>query len=130
MPSLTRSQARQLRQSSTDAEAILWYRLRGGRLGGFKFRRQHPVPPFIADFCCVAEQLIVELDGSQHGDSDASRDEALRGAGFRVLRYWNNQVFEQLEDVLAEILAVLHGRTLTPDPSPTGEGRINQGECA
>lgn len=128
LPTATRDQARSMRKVPTDAESRLWYRLRSGRLGQHKFRRQYPIPPYIADFCWVAAKLVVELDGSQHGAADVQRDDALRRRGFRVLRFWNNAVFERLDDVLTAILAALQDPTLTPGPSPTGEGRKDERE--
>ena len=74
LPTTTLENSRRLRRDMTDAEQKLWQSLRSGQLGGLKFRRQHPIPSYIADFCCVAEKLIVELDGSQHSErADATR---------------------------------------------------------
>jgi very-short-patch-repair endonuclease len=110
----------------TDAEQKLWYRLRGGRLDGLKFRRQHPVPPYIVDFCCTEARLVIELDGSQHGaDVDAARAAALERRGLRVVRFWDNQVFEDLDGVLQVIIDIARARTLTrrcAPPSPGGRG--------
>src|SRR3546814_9258168 len=79
LPTTTLRNARRLRSDMTDAEQKLWQHLRGGQLDGLKFRRQHPIPPYIADFCCVAVKLIVELDGSQHSEqADAVRSEERR----------------------------------------------------
>src|SRR3546814_5127644 len=78
LPTTTLENSRRLRRDMTDAEQKLWQQLRGGQLDGLKFRRQHPIPPYIADFCCVSEKLIVELDGSQHDDHvDAARSRYL-----------------------------------------------------
>lgn len=101
---------RRLRKSMTDAERRLWRALRNRQLGGHKFRRQHPVPPYVVDFACVERRLIVEVDGGQHSgqeDADAARTRALQAQGFRVLRIWNNEVMENLEGVLAVILQAL-----------------------
>lgn len=77
--------------NSTEAERELWYHLRAGRLQGMKFRRQHPLPPYVVDFYCEAAQLIVELDGSQHSEAvDAKRTHALEQKGMRLLRFWDN----------------------------------------
>jgi very-short-patch-repair endonuclease len=104
------AQARTLRRESTDVERRLWFALRG-RQALFKFRRQNPVPPYIADFACVEARLVVELDGGQHGgERDAARDATLEAAGWRVLRYWNAQVVENLDGVLADIAAVAAAR--------------------
>ncbi|MGQ0801116.1 MAG: endonuclease domain-containing protein [Pseudomarimonas sp.] len=88
LPSQALRTARQLRQASTAAEVELWYHLRGGRMLGLKFRRQHPVPPYVADFCCLEARLVVDLDGSQHAeDVDLERTQALQARGFEVLRF-------------------------------------------
>jgi very-short-patch-repair endonuclease len=100
--------ARQLRRAQTEAEGILWSRLRSGRLSGLKFRRQHAIAPFIVDFACLSCRLIVELDGSQHAERTAQDEERslfLSGKGFRVIRFWNRDVLTNLEGVLATILA-------------------------
>ena len=98
--------ARQLRGDMTDAEARLWFRLRHRQLGGFRFRRQYPAGPYIGDFVCVQAHLIVELDGSQHLDSarDAVRDGWFCGYGFRILRFWNDDVLLRTDEVLSKIL--------------------------
>jgi len=111
--------ARSLRRAQTDAERKLWLLLRDRRLAGFKFRRQHPIGPFIVDFCCTEARVIVELDGGQHAlthDSDAARSHYLAGQGYRVLRFWNNEVLGNITGVLERIVESL---TLNPDrPSP------------
>ncbi len=99
-----------LRQAMTEAEIRLWYQLRDRRLLGHKFRRQHSIGPFIADFACVAARLVIELDGSQHADhaaSDARRTAYLASAGWTVIRFWNGRVLTDLENVLREIIAQL-----------------------
>jgi very-short-patch-repair endonuclease len=123
LPSRTRSQARALRETPTDAEAKLWFHLRAGRLDGLKFRRQHPFPPYVVDFYCVASRLIVELDGSQHTEaSDVARTSTLERRGLRVMRFWDNDVLRQTDSVLAAILDAARAPTLTPTPLPAGEG--------
>ncbi len=126
LPTHSKSIARKLRRTMTDAEQTLWYRLRGGRLAGLKFRRQHPVPPYVVDFCCDEVQLVVELDGSQHTDMlDNARTKALEQQGMVVLRFWDNQVFSDVDVVLNEILRIARSRTLTRPfgaPSPGGRG--------
>ncbi|MCE3046442.1 DUF559 domain-containing protein [Legionella sp. 16cNR16C] len=94
-----------LRKNSTDAERHLWYYLRANRLG-FKFKRQAPIGTYIVDFLCFEKRLVIELDGGQHMDSqiyDIKRTDWLRAQGFRVFRFWNNEVFQQTESVLEVI---------------------------
>ena len=122
LPSRSRTFARRLRQSQTEAEIRLWTFLRGSRLSGFKFRRQHPVPPYVLDFYCDDAKLAVELDGSQHTEvTDLERTRALQSKGIRV-RFWDNDALSRTEAVLETILASLRAPTLTPTPLPVGEG--------
>jgi very-short-patch-repair endonuclease len=98
--------ARQLRQRMTDAESRLWRHLRRRNIEGFKFRRQHPLGPFVADFVCLEARLIVEVDGGQHGEResyDRRREAWLSEQGYRVLRFWNNDVLCETESVLEVI---------------------------
>jgi very-short-patch-repair endonuclease len=112
-----------MRSDQTGAERKLWRCLRSGQLNGFKFRRQHPVPPYVADFYCEALRLVVELDGSQHtGALDAVRTRALETQGLAVLRFWDNDVLTRTEAVVEAIFAFACNRTLTPTPLPAGEG--------
>lgn len=102
--------ANALRKQLTDAERRLWYHLRSRRLSGYKFRRQHPVGPYFADFACLEAGLIVEVDGGQHADqhdSDARRTAYLQSQGFKVLRFWNHEVLGDTEAVLQAILREL-----------------------
>ncbi len=113
--------AKQLRHNSTDAERLLWSRLRTHRLNGYKFKRQAPLGPYIVDFACFEEKLVVELDGGQHAEAagkDRQRDRWLEEQGFRVLRFWNNEVFGNLEGVLTRILEALSPSQLPSSPSP------------
>ena len=108
--SITR--ARSLRRRATDAERLLWSRLRGRRLAGYKFRRQVPICDYIVDFACFDKRLIVELDGGHHGfDVNLRHDEIRRvrieSKGFKVLRFWNYQVFADIDGVLESILGEL-----------------------
>lgn len=101
--------ARALRRSLPPAERRLWARIRNKQLDGFRFRRQHTVGPFIADFACIEARLIVELDGDQHGRKDgpardARRDAYIEEVGWRVLRFWNGEVFMNIDGVLNAIL--------------------------
>ncbi|MCW5647165.1 MAG: endonuclease domain-containing protein [Sphingopyxis sp.] len=106
--------AKALRRALTQPEKKLWSALRDRRLGGFKFCKQQPIGPFIADFVCQERRLIVEVDGSQHAESetDRTRDAFLTSKGYCVLRVWNNDVTDNLSGVLAAILAAL----LDPHP--------------
>ena len=101
--------ARHLRQNMTDAEASLWHHLRNRALMGCKFRRQHPVGPYIVDFACIERKLVVELDGGQHVDNpaDAVRTRWIEASGYRVLRFWNNDALVQQQVVLAVIFEAL-----------------------
>jgi len=111
--------ARQLRRNQTDAERKLWSRLRAAQLG-VKFRRQHPVAGYYADFCCIEHRLIVELDGGQHVEQqayDEQRTKDLQAAGFRVLRFWNDDALLRTDDVLAAIVQAL-GELPSTHPLP------------
>jgi adenine-specific DNA-methyltransferase len=117
--------ARGLRSASTDAELLLWKYLRGRRFGDAKFRRQFPIAGFVADFACLNAKLIVEFDGGQHADrvtQDSNRTSVLHAHGFRVLRFWNNDVLMNTDSVLMEISAALSAPP-SPQPSPaSGRG--------
>ena len=116
--------ARRLRKESTDAETRLWLHLRAHRYGGYKFKRQQPIGPYIVDFACFDARLVIEVDGGQHAEaapSDSVRDAWLFGQGFRVLRFWNNEVLGNTEGVIQRIALSLQNPS--PQPSPTrGEG--------
>ena len=107
----------------TDAERRLWSELRGARLGGYKFKRQWSLGPYVVDFCCWEAKLIVEVDGGQHNQEvDASRTTWLEADGYRVLRFWNNEVLENPEGVLQRIVVALPAHP-HPNPLPqAGEG--------
>jgi very-short-patch-repair endonuclease len=123
VPTITHQRSLELRQAATDAERKLWLHLRASRLNGYKFRRQHPIPPYVVDFYCDALALVVELDGSQHNaESDAMRTKALEDAGLRVVRFWNDEVLKNTQAVLDAILNIAENRTLSPTPLPEGEG--------
>jgi very-short-patch-repair endonuclease len=116
-----------LRTTSTDAEKRLWSRLRNRQLGGVKFVRQFPIGPYFADFTCREAMLIVELDGGQHAESahDVRRTAYLDAQGYRVQRFWNNDVLKNTDGVLAAIAAALAAADelpLTPTLSPEGRG--------
>lgn len=126
------STAKKLRRNMTDAERRIWYRLRAHRFEGIKFKRQVPIGSYVVDFACLNHKLVVELDGGQHSDAsrDRYRDEWLRENGFRVLRFWNNDVLKNTDAVLLEILSAL--QSFEPRPlsrraaratlSPLGRG--------
>lgn len=117
--------AKTLRQNMTDAERVLWRHLRAHRLLGQKFRRQQPIGPYIVDFVHFGARLIVEADGGQHHgcERDAVRDRWLEQQGFRVLRFWNNDILREPEAVLARVLEMLE-QTSPPLPRPLSrEGR-------
>jgi very-short-patch-repair endonuclease len=119
--------ARRMRAQPTDAERVLWQRLRHDvALIGSHFRRQALVGPFIVDFASRKAKIVIELDGGQHDwqkESDEQRSRHIEAAGYRVLRFWNNDVLGNLEGVLSEIQRVLPP---TPDPSPQGGGEPRQ----
>ena len=117
MPATAR--ARALRKQATDAERLLWKRLRSRQLEGHKFRRQTPVGPYVVDFLCLEHSLVIELDGGQHADQkekDEERTKRLAGWGFRVLRFWNNEVLSNTEGVLQVIRDTLASARTSPDP--------------
>ncbi|MDD2365259.1 MAG: endonuclease domain-containing protein [Desulfuromonadaceae bacterium] len=98
--------ARELRNNATDAERLLWQQLRNRQVEGVKFRRQQPIESYIVDFVCFDKKVIIELDGGQHSenrDYDMQRDSCLTSNGFTVLRFWNNDVIENIEGVLEVI---------------------------
>jgi very-short-patch-repair endonuclease len=108
-----------LRREATDAEQALWLHLRNRRLGGHKFRRQWSIHPYVADFCCLDRKLIVEVDGGQHSaERDARRTAALESGGFRIIRFWNNDVLGNMDGVLVVILEALGGPLVPQDPHP------------
>jgi very-short-patch-repair endonuclease len=120
--------ARGLRRRQTDAERRLWARLRDRRLLGAKFARQVPLGPYIVDFCCREQKVIVELDGGQHAagaDYDAARTSCLEGLGYRVLRFWDNEALGNTDGVLQRIGEALSPVQTRPSPRPSpqrGEG--------
>ncbi|MEQ1697895.1 MAG: endonuclease domain-containing protein, partial [Hyphomicrobiaceae bacterium] len=133
---MANERARSLRRNSTNAERRLWYFLRGLKPQGHKFRRQVPIDHYIFDFACLSARLVIELDGTTHSTddeiaSDRTRQAYVESQGFRVLRFWNTDVYHNSESVMDTIVAALSGTnddavhsplTPTPDPSPQGGG--------
>ncbi|WP_407354129.1 endonuclease domain-containing protein [Luteimonas sp. R10] len=118
-----RDLARALRRDMTTAECMLWRQLRRRRLG-WRFRRQHPIGPYVADFVCVEARLVIEVDGGQHMGSatDPRRDAFLRTRGFEILRFWNNDVTANLEGVCTAIAAHLRSRPHYDPPDVPSHG--------
>lgn len=121
--------AKVLRSHQTDAELRLWYHLRGHRFLGIKFKRQKPVGPYIVDFIAVDKGLVIEIDGGQHVDSqmrDAARTAFLEAQGYRVVRFWNDDVLARTDQVLEQIRVALDEQEpLSPNPSPaSGRGAL------
>src|ERR1700749_1715708 len=126
-----RKTAKRLRANTTAAEDILWRHLRRLEIKGSHFRRQVPIGPYVADFACLKERLIIEVDGSQHGEDDNSRRDEVRtrwlnSEGYRVMRFWNNDVMSNAQSVME---AIHDASAVTPprlpaagDPPPPGEG--------
>lgn len=121
-----------LRRNQTQAELLLWQHLRNRRQLGWKFRRQHRIGPYLVDFVCLQNRLVVELDGSQHLEHsgyDRRRTDFLGNLGFRVLRFWNDDVILRTHSVLDEIAASLSAPHPPSAPSPReqrGEGELKQ----
>ncbi len=109
--------AKALRRRMTDAEQRLWYHLRDRRLLGHKFRRQHPIGPYVVDFVCLEHRLVIELDGGQHADNlnDPAREAFLRHEGYRVLRFWNNEALKHTAAACESIL-----REMSVNPARAG----------
>lgn len=116
--------ARELRKNPTESEQILWKHLRLRQLGGYKFRRQQPLGPYFVDFVCLEKKLIVEVDGGQHSEQvayDSERSAWLGAQGFRILRFWNNEVLKEIE-VVKEVIAETLGGRFTPHLNPPPQG--------
>ncbi|MBC7623459.1 MAG: endonuclease domain-containing protein [Aeromicrobium sp.] len=110
---LSEQRPRQLRHASTDVERIIWQQLRGRQIGNAKFRRQHAIGDYIVDFVSFDAMLIIELDGGQHQSQmqyDERRDQYLHGAGFQVVRLWNNDVLTNLDGVMETIFTAVATR--------------------
>jgi very-short-patch-repair endonuclease len=117
------ARAQKLRHHMTDAETRLWHALRRGQFNGLHFRRQHPIGPFTLDFYCPSLRLAIEVDGGQHAErqkhADERRTRFLSKKRIAVVRYWNNDVFGNLQGGLADLLAVVEKRASEVTPSPT-----------
>jgi very-short-patch-repair endonuclease len=133
------NRSRRLRRDATDAERRLWYRLRSRQIAGAKFVRQDPIGPYVVDFACREQRLIIEVDGGQHATDarDAVRDQWLADRGYRVLRFWNNDVLSNTQGVLETIAAALseiagaqnRGGAPSPRPSPRTRGEEARAPC-
>ena len=119
--------ARSSRRSTTQTEALVWSRLWQRQLGGYRFRRQHPIGRYVADFVCLEQRLAIELDGDQHAEqaeSDRARDDYIRERRFRVLRLWNREVLADLDGTLDALPAALE----QPDPIAPPEGELSRSD--
>lgn len=124
MPANLTETAKGLRRNATDAEQILWQRLKAKQLEGLKFRRQEQIGRFIVDFVCYERGIVIEADGGQHAiekEKDEERTQWLNSQGYTVLRFWNNDIFTNMEGVMAVIRSACL-EAPSPRPSPT-EGR-------
>jgi very-short-patch-repair endonuclease len=120
MPSMTK-RAKELRKNMTDAEKKIWQMIRKRQILGNKFRRQVPIGPYIADFVCFEKKVIVEIDGGQHKTRegyDQKRTKWFQSQGFRVIRFWNNDVLKNIEGVTERLYARLGGFPDHPHPNP------------
>ena len=121
-----RLKARELRRNATEAERVLWRQLRFWQIDGYKFRRQQPLGKYVADFVCLENRLIIEVDGGQHAEQqkeyDSERDAWLLAEGFSVLRFWNDEVLNNIDGVKQTILSRLNSTPFL-NPSPQGGRR-------
>jgi len=119
------TRARQFRKEQTDAERVLWHKLRNRELGGYKFHRQVTIGPYIVDFFCKSARLVIEVDGGQHAEQDSydkQRDQYLYEHGYEVVRFWNNEILGNLNGVLEALTQTLSRRERENRPRPLGEG--------
>jgi len=122
---LSGKRQRALRKNMSDAEQAMWHFLRGRQISGLKFRRQHPFADYILDFVCPEIKLVIEVDGGQHelqAKYDENRTQQLQAAGFRVLRFWNNEVLKEKESVKEKIWLIVQELQSHPHPDPPLEG--------
>ncbi|GBH30507.1 endonuclease domain-containing protein [Sphingobium xenophagum] len=116
------ARARALRNNATDAERVLWQAISARKVSGIRFNRQVPVGPFICDFVARSIGLVIEVDGGQHEDAvDAERTRYIEAQGFRVIRFWNNDVLGNLDGVIEDIMRVVADMP-SPNPSRKREG--------
>lgn len=116
------ARARDLRNNATDAERVLWQAISARKVSGIRFNRQVPVGPFICDFVARSIGLVIEVDGGQHDDAvDAERTRYIQAQGFRVIRFWNNDVLSNLDGVIEDIMRVVADMP-SPNPSRKREG--------
>jgi very-short-patch-repair endonuclease len=134
-PDRTIARARDLRRAMTEAEKKLWWHLRQLPVATTHFRRQAAIGPYFADFACHKRRLVIEVDGGGHGEArqmaaDRARTAFLCSRGYRVLRFWNNEVLREIEGVMTLIYAAVHQQEAppTPDPSPPFAARMGGGE--
>lgn len=128
----TKSRARALRRDGSRAERICWELLRAHRMSGLKFRRQHPIGPYFADFACVSRKLVIEIDGEHHAfqvDADTRRTAAMGRAGWRVLRFRANHVVQNPEGIWAEIMDVVSAPSPSLSPGIGGEEHEKKIRC-
>ena len=119
--------AKNLRKRATDTEQVLWQHLRAKRFTGLKFKRQQPIGPYIVDFVCFEKKIIIELDGGQHAQpeemqSDSIRDQWFEAKGFKVLRFWDNEVLTNIRGVL-EVIGTHCFNHPPLNPLPSREGK-------
>ena len=125
MGGMDKTKARKLRKNLTEAERTLWRYLRLRQFDGNKLRRQQPIGRYIVDFVCLEKKLIVEVDGGQHSEQvvyDSERNEWLERQGFRILRFWNNQVLKEIDAVKERIMEELISDSCTPHLNPPPQG--------
>jgi very-short-patch-repair endonuclease len=129
--------ARALRRSMTDAEKKLWWHLRRLPIETTHFRRQAPIGPYFADFACHKHRILIEVDGGGHAEArqiaaDAARTAYLKSRGYRVFRFWNNEVLKEIDGVMSVIYAAIHDDEAppTPDPSPPRASRSRRSASA
>jgi len=122
---MDKTKAEEFRKNLTEAERTLWRYLRLRQFDGNKFRRQQPIGKYIVDFVCLEKKLIVEVDGGQHSEQvvyDSERNEWLERQGFRILRFWNNQVLKEIDAVKERIMEELISDSCTPHLNPPPQG--------